>query len=135
MALDFKKLGEVSTVDKVLDGDTLLVARDGGIYRVNAGSVGGVGGYLLAPAESEVSFDSDTGGITITSAVDDMIAAYKAGAHVVIHLPASVVNTILGSAIPIDATMLVLAEAEGTIMGAILLVETMCLIVFTNGGE
>lgn len=135
MALDFKKLGEVETVDKILDGDTLLVARDGEIYRADAGSMGGVGGYLLAPAESEIVCESGSTNITITTKVDDMIAAYKAGAHVVIHLPASVVNTILEVEVPIDATLLMFGEAAGERMGAMLLLGKSVFIGFTNGGE
>lgn len=134
MALDFKKLGEVSTVDKVQGGDTLLVARDGEIYRVDAGSMGGVGGYLLAPAESEVTIDSDNNMITITTKVDDMIAAYKAGAHVVIRLPAASVNAWLGQEISLYLTLLGFAEL-GTQMIGMGLFEKAIGLKFTNGGE
>lgn len=33
--MDFKKLGEVDTVDEILDTDTVLVVRDGTVYRAN----------------------------------------------------------------------------------------------------
>lgn len=134
--LDFKKLGEVETVDEILDGDTLLVARDGEIYRVDAASAGGgVGGYLLEPQESEISLDSDNGQIIITTKVDDMVAAYKAGAHVVIHFPAAFVNTMLGVELPVVSTLISFYEMDSQRAGMLHFIEGIVAVLFTNGGE
>lgn len=86
--MDFKKLGEVATVEEILDTDTVLVARDGQIYRADKSKVGGgAGGYLLEPADEEITKSSDSDGVFyITSKIDDMLKAIEAGATVTIKM-------------------------------------------------
>lgn len=86
--MDFKKLGEVETVEEILDTDTVLVARDGQIYRADKSKVGGgAGGYLLEPADAEIVKASDSSGtFYITSKIDDMLKAIEAGATVTIKM-------------------------------------------------
>lgn len=86
--MDFRKLGEVATVEEILDTDTVLVARDGQIYRADKSKVGGgAGGYLLEPADEEIVKDSDSSGVFyITSKIDDMLKAIEAGATVTIKM-------------------------------------------------
>ena len=86
--MDFKKLGEVATVEEILDTDTVLVARDGQIYRADKSKVGGgAGGYLLEPADAEITKASDSSGVFyITSKIDDMLKAIEAGATVTIKI-------------------------------------------------
>ena len=86
--MDFKKLGEVETVEEILDTDTVLVARDGQIYRADKSKVGGgAGGYLLEPADAEIVEDSDSSGVFyITSQINDMLKAIEAGATVTIKM-------------------------------------------------
>lgn len=86
--MDFKKLGEVATVEKILDTDTVLVARDGQIYRADKSKVGGgAGGYLLEPADAEIVKASDSSGtFYITSQINDMLKAIEAGATVTIKM-------------------------------------------------
>lgn len=86
--MDFLKLGEVATVEEILDTDTVLVARDGQIYRADKNKVGGgAGGYLLEPADEEITKASDSGGaIFITSQINDMLKAIEAGATVTIKM-------------------------------------------------
>lgn len=81
--MDFKKLGEVATVEEILDTDTVLVARDGQIYRADKSKVGGgAGGYLLEPADEEI-VATDTAEehsqFCITSKIDDVLKGMKAG--------------------------------------------------------
>lgn len=86
--MDFKKLGEVATVEEILDTDTVLVARDGQIYRADKSKVGGgTGGYLLEPADEEITKASDSSGaFFITSQINDMLKAIEAGATVTIKM-------------------------------------------------
>ena len=86
--MDFVKLGEVATVEEILDTDTVLVARDGQIYRADKSKVGGgAGGYLLEPADAEIVKDSDSSGaFFITSQINDMLKAIEAGATVTIKM-------------------------------------------------
>lgn len=86
--MDFKKLGEVETVEEILDTDTVLVARDGQIYRADKSKVGGgAGGYLLEPADAEIVKASDSSGtFYITSQINDMLKAIEAGATVTIKM-------------------------------------------------
>lgn len=86
--MDFKKLGEVATVEEILDTDTVLVARDGQIYRADKSKVGGgAGGYLLEPADDEIVTKSgEDGTYYITTKIDDMLKAIEAGATVTIKM-------------------------------------------------
>lgn len=86
--MDFVKLGEVATVEEILDTDTVLVARDGQIYRADKSKVGGgAGGYLLEPADAEIVKDSNSSGaFFITSQINDMLKAIEAGATVTIKM-------------------------------------------------
>nr|DAL27146.1 MAG TPA_asm: hypothetical protein [Caudoviricetes sp.] len=100
--MDFLKLGEVSTVEEILDTDTVLVARDGQIYRADKSKVGGgAGGYLLEPADGEIVKASDSSGVFyITSQINDMLKAIEAGATVTIkmdgkHFEESMAGTVM----------------------------------------
>nr|DAH18465.1 MAG TPA: hypothetical protein [Caudoviricetes sp.] len=88
--MDFVKLGEVQEVEEILDTDTVLVARDGQIYRADKSKVGGgAGGYLLEPADEEiVAMDTDEqhSHFCITSKIDDALKAIEAGATVTIKM-------------------------------------------------
>ena len=86
--MDFLKLGEVQEVEEILDTDTVLVARDGQIYRADKSKVGGgTGGYLLEPADEEITKASDSSGeFYITSQINDMLKAIEAGATVTIKM-------------------------------------------------
>lgn len=91
MALDFKKLGEVGTVDKVLDTDTVLVERGGSIYRVAGNQLGGAGGYLFEPAEGEATMEEDAG-LVITTPCADVFAAIRAGTPITLVMDAAVIG-------------------------------------------
>lgn len=88
--MDFKKLGEVETVEEILDTDTVLVARDGQIYRADKSKVGGgAGGYLLEPADDEiVAMDKaeEHSQFYITSKIDDVLKGVKAGAPLTVKM-------------------------------------------------
>lgn len=91
MALDFTKLGEVGTVDKVLDTDTVLVERGGSIYRVAGNQLGGAGGYLFEPAEGEATMGEGTG-LVVTTPCADAFAAIRAGTPVTLVIDAAVID-------------------------------------------
>lgn len=88
--MDFLKLGEVATVEEILDTDTVLVARDGQIYRADKSKVGGgAGGYLLEPADEEiVAIDTaeQHSQFCITSKIDDVLKGVKAGAPLTVKM-------------------------------------------------
>lgn len=88
--MDFLKLGEVATVEEILDTDTVLVARDGQIYRADKSKVGGgAGGFLLEPADDEiVAMDTDEqhSHFCITSKIDDALKAIEAGAPLTVKM-------------------------------------------------
>ena len=88
--MDFKKLGEVETVEEILDTDTVLVARDGQIYRADKSKVGGgTGGYLLEPADEEiVAMDTSEqhSQFCITSKIDDVLKGVEAGAPLTVKM-------------------------------------------------
>lgn len=84
---DFKRLGDVDTVDEIQDSDTVLVVRNGEVYQVDKSKVGGsgAGGYLLEPAEGEVYVGGD-GYICINSSIDGLQEAVEAGSPVTLAL-------------------------------------------------
>lgn len=141
--MDFKKLGEVATVEEILDTDTVLVARDGQIYRADKSKVGGgAGGYLLEPADDEIVAKSgENGTYYITTKIDDMLKAIEAGATVTIKMDGKHIDdSMAGATVYI---CLLLAAGGGTIgtelpgvalMGFVLMGGDLGPIYFTNGG-
>ena len=138
--MDFKKLGEVATVEEILDTDTVLVARDGQIYRADKSKVGGgAGGYLLEPADEEVVTDSgsDDGELFITTKIDDMLLALEAGSPVSIRVDGKVLG-IEGATVTLIPGVLMTGaplEEEGlALMAMSFFMAGMVIIGFTNGG-
>lgn len=139
--MDFKKLGEVETVEEILDTDTVLVARDGQIYRADKSKVGGgAGGYLLEPADDEVVTDSgsdDGGQLFITTKIDDMLLALEAGSPVSIRVDGKVlgIEGITATLIPVTLLSGELVEQEGLALIAMsFFIFGVVTIGFTNGG-
>ena len=140
--MDFKKLGEVATVEEILDTDTVLVARDGQIYRADKSKVGGgAGGYLLEPADDEFVADSssdDGGQFFITTKIDDMLLALEAGSPVSIRVDGKVLLGIEGATVTLIPGALMTGatlEEEGLALMAICTFITGFVIIgFTNGG-
>lgn len=140
--MDFKKLGEVATVEEILDTDTVLVARDGQIYRADKSKVGGgAGGYLLEPADNEVVADSssdDGGQFFITTKIDDMLLALEAGSPVSIRVDGKVLLDAEGATVTLIPGVLItgaLVEGEGLALMAISsFISGLVTIGFTNGG-
>lgn len=139
--MDFKKLGEVATVEEILDTDTVLVARDGQIYRADKSKVGGAGGFLLEPADEEISGTSEA--LYITSQINDMLKAIEAGATVTIkmdgkHLGEGMEGAVLHTCLiaatsgePIETQMPGIALVGYAFTGA---GEGFGAVFFTNGG-
>lgn len=139
--MDFLKLGEVATVEEILDTDTVLVARDGQIYRADKSKVGGgAGGYLLEPADDEVVADSssdDGSQFFITAKIDDMLLALEAGSPVSIRVDGKVLGIEGTTATLIPGTLLSgeLVEQQGLALMAIsIFISGAVMIGFTNGG-
>ena len=140
--MDFKKLGEVATVEEILDTDTVLVARDGQIYRADKSKVGGgAGGYLLEPADDEVVTDSggdDGVQLFITTKIDDMLLALEAGSPVSIRVDSKVLLGIEGATVTLIPGVLMtgaLGEEQGLALTAIsTFISGVVIIGFTNGG-
>ena len=145
--MDFKKLGEVATVEEILDTDTVLVTRDGQIYRADKSKVGGgAGGYLLEPADDEVVTDigsNDGGQFYITSKIDDVLKGVKAGAPLTVkmdgkHISDVYAGTSTYTAISFFASGgLLETEMPGAVLygcGFNLLAGDFIIFVFTNGG-
>ena len=87
--MDFVKLGEVETVEEILDTDTVLVARDGQIYRADKSKVGGgAGGFLLEPADDEIvaiDTNEEHSQFCVTSKIDDVLKGLEAGAPLTVN--------------------------------------------------
>lgn len=145
--MDFKKLGEVATVEEILDTDTVLVARDGQIYRADKSKVGGgAGGYLLEPADAEiVAMDTaeEHGQFCITSKIDDVLKGVKAGAPLTVKMDGKhVSNDYAGTSIYIAISSFasggfVETGMPGVVLfsgGFNLLAGDFLIFVFTNGG-
>lgn len=141
--MDFKKLGEVATVEEILDTDTVLVARDGQIYRADKSKVGGgAGGYLLEPADDEIVAKSgENGSYYITTKIDDMLKAIEAGATVTIKMDGKhISNDIAGATVYICLLLTAGGGTIGTELPGVALVgyafteEDLGTIYFTNGG-
>lgn len=141
--MDFKKLGEVATVEEILDTDTVLVARDGQIYRADKSKVGGgAGGYLLEPADAEIVKASDSSGVFyITSQINDMLKAIEAGATVTIKMDGKHISEDMAGAVL--RTCLIGAASGGpletqlpgiVLMGFAFTGGDLGIIYFTNGG-
>ena len=130
--MDFVKLGEVETVEEILDTDTVLVARDGQIYRADKSKVGsGAGGYLLAPADEEIVAKSgENGSYYITTKIDDMLKAIEAGATVTIKMDGKHISNDMAG-----ATMYVslMAAANGGTIGTELPGVALVGYAFTGG--
>lgn len=141
--MDFKKLGEVETVKEILDTDTVLVARDGQIYRADKSKVGGgAGGYLLEPADAEIVKASDSSGVFyITSKIDDMLKAIEAGATVTIKIDGKHFEEIMEGAV-VHTCLVAAASGEPietqlpgiALMGFAMLDGDFGQLFFTNGG-
>lgn len=141
--MDFVKLGEVATVEEILDTDTVLVARDGQIYRADKSKVGGgAGGYLLEPADAEIVKASDSSGtFYITSQINDMLKAIEAGATVTIKMDGKHFADDMEGAVL--HTCLIAAASGGTLetqmpgialMGLAFAGGDFGIFYFTNGG-
>lgn len=145
--MDFVKLGEVATVEEILDTDTVLVARDGQIYRVDKNKVGGgAGGYLLEPADAEiVATDTEEKHcqFCITSKIDDVLKGVKAGAPLTVkmdgkHISNNYAGTSIYTAISFFASGGALeTEMPSAVLysgGFNLFAGDFTLFIFTNGG-
>lgn len=145
--MDFKKLGEVATVEEILDSDTVLVARDGQIYRADKSKVGGgAGGYLLEPADAEiVAADTEEAHsqFGITSKIDDVLKGVKAGAPLTVkmdgkHISNTYAGTSIYTAISFFASGGVLETGmPGVVLlggGLNLFSGNLIQFAFTNGG-
>lgn len=145
--MDFKKLGEVATVEEILDTDTVLVARDGQIYRADKSKVGGgAGGYLLEPADAEI-VATDTAEehnqFCITSKIDDVLKGVKAGAPLTVKMDGKhISNNYAGTSIYIAISSFVSGGVLETGMPGVVLYSggfnllggDFALFAFTNGG-
>lgn len=145
--MDFKKLGEVATVEEILDTDTVLVERDGQIYRADKSKVGGgAGGYLLEPADAEiVAMDTEEqhSEFCITSKIDDMLKGVEAGAPLTVKMDGKhISNDIAGMSVYIAISSFASGGSLETEMpGAVLysggfnvFSGELALFIFTNGG-
>ena len=144
--MDFKKLGEVATVEEILDTDTVLVARDGQIYRADKSKVGGgAGGYLLEPADAEiVAMDTEEqhSQFCITSKIDDVLKGVEAGAPVTVkmdgkHISSGYAGTSIYTAISFFASggaLETLVPGAVLIGGGLSLTGSLTQFAFTNGG-
>lgn len=145
--MDFLKLGEVATVDEILDTDTVLVARDGQIYRADKSKVGGgAGGFLLEPADEEiVAMDTaeEHSQFCITSKIDDVLKGVKAGAPLTVKMDGKhASNDIAGTSIYIAIFCFASGgfletEMPGAVLygcGFNLLSGGFTMFTFTNGG-
>lgn len=140
--MDFKKLGEVATVEEILDTDTVLVARDGQIYRADKNKVGGgAGGYLLEPADDEITKASDSSGaFYITSQINDMLKAIEAGATVTIKIDGKHANDDMAGATVYASLVFAVnggpmeTELPGVALMGYAMMGDFALIYFTNGG-
>lgn len=145
--MDFAKLGEVATVEEILDTDTVLVARDGQIYRADKSKVGGgAGGYLLEPADAEiVAMDTEEphSQFCITSKIDDVLKGVKAGAPLTVKMDGKhISNNYAGTSIYIVISFFASGGVlETEIPGAVLFGVGLNLIsgdfstfIFTDGG-
>lgn len=93
--IDFTRLADVAAVDEIQDGDTVLVVRDGEVYRADKGNIGGAGGYVLEIGVEDVTvLSSDDLVIAVTKPVDEMLEVVKKGGHVVMALDAAVLPMI-----------------------------------------
>ena len=146
--MDFKKLGEVATVEKILDTDTVLVARDGQIYRADKSKVGGgAGGYLLEPADAEiVAMDTDAeqhSQFCITSKIDDVLKGMEAGVPLTVKMDGNhISNDSAGTSVYIAISSFASGgfletDMPGAVLagaGLNLFTESFMMFVFTNGG-
>ena len=140
--MDFKKLGEVATVEEILDTDTVLVARDGQIYRADKSKVGGgAGGYLLVPADDEIVAKSgENGEYYITTKIDDALKAIEAGATVTIKMDGKHIDDSMAGATVYICLLLAAGggtlgtEQPGIALMGYALIGDLVAIYFTNGG-
>ena len=145
--MDFVKLGEVETVEEILDTDTVLVARDGQIYRADKSKVGGgAGGYLLEPADAEiVAMDTaeEHSQFCITSKIDDVLKGVKAGAPLTVKMAGKhISNTYAGVSVYIAISSFASGGSLETDMPGVVLYSSglnvisgdFVLFAFTNGG-
>lgn len=142
--MDFKKLGEVATVEEILDTDTVLVARDGQIYRVDKSKVGGgAGGYLLEPADEEivaVDTEEEHSQFYITSKIDDVLKGVKAGAPLTMKMDGKHISNAYAGASIYTAISFFFSggalEVPGVVLvgGGLRFTGNLMQFAFTNGG-
>lgn len=132
---DFAKITEVPEIEELQETDTVLAIRDGELYRVASGAVGGVGGYIYEPAENTIIGNETT--IAITDDCSEMLETIKAGGPVTLVLPAKTLDDSLPEGEKLHANLVGLTWGDA-------LVETMgCaaygyiapnfMVMFTNG--
>lgn len=143
--MDFKKLGEVETVEEILDTDTVLVARDGQIYRADKSKVGGgAGGYLLEPADEEiVAMDTDEqhSHFCITSKIDDALKGLETGAPLTVKMDGKHISEDMAGAV-LRTCLIAAASGEPietqlpgiVLMGFAFAGGDFGQFLFTNGG-
>lgn len=140
--VDFKKLGDVEQVEEVQESDTVLVVREGEVYRADQSQLGGggTGGMLLVPGEGEAVYDESLGGLAITTAnVDGLIAAYEQGANVSIQIDGGVASPEMAG---LTVTLPLIFGAKGAMVteqgmayiGFTLFFAEPLPVYFTNGG-
>lgn len=139
MEYDFLKLGDVETVNEVLNTDTVFVERNGSIYRADKSKVGGAGGYLLELEDEEIAISDD--GLVVTKDVTDMIAAYQAANYVCLKFDLGAIEEDCRGA-PCYVTLMQLIDASslgadlaGMYIGVFCLLGETWLVYFTNGTQ
>lgn len=144
--MDFKKLGEVATVEEILDTDTVLVARDGQIYRADKSKVGGgAGGYLLELTDEDSIETGDFDGTstltikTKASNIENLIQASHKGSHVAVKFPSSMMGDSPGSLITLSIASLITGEMATSLgapaVGGASLYGEDLIVVFANSAS
>lgn len=78
---DFKKIGDLEMIDEVQEDDTVLVVRDGSLYRAAGGGLGG-GNYAINVGDNEITGVDDT--LFVSAPIPGLLDAVEKGANVIV---------------------------------------------------
>lgn len=88
--LDFENLADVPMIDEVQDTDTVLVVRDGEVFRADGGNLGGGGGYVVIPDAADIHKIEDGAMFAIDTPVPGIMDAIKSGQPISVAFDADV---------------------------------------------
>lgn len=132
MDFDFVKLGDLPEVTEIQTGDTVVVIRDGELFRLDASNMGGGAGTYFMELNTENSTYND-GTIYCTADITEMLEAFYAGARIVYKYDNTLVTDSEFESVVAQGSFAVVTAEGMTIGSGVAIGVGYQSIIFTNG--